>query len=580
MMSSNIHEDAVVPAAPAAPLTRWRKFRMIVKVVELRLRFIVLMAATGLVFGYWDTIWNHYEKWMRPAPGLTAATAGSEYYCPMHPNVVRDEPGICPICGMPLSKREKGAAEALPPGTLSRLALAPHRVVQAGIRTAKVGFERLTETVTTVGTVEFDERRLARISAKAKGLTRVERLVVNFTGVEVKAGGPLAEVYSPELYQAEQELLLAQQRAAGGPASGSALARSMMGDAGELVRLGREKLMLWGLTTEQVDRILAQGRAEVRMPILSPIGGVVVRKNVVEGQYVSEGEALFEVADLSHVWVQAQVYEDQLGLVRVGQTVEATVGSYPGEVFKGQVAFIDPALNPSTRTVQVRYDLENRDGRLRPGMFATVSLKVPVAETPAFRGRVATASAAADGTVESQKICPVTTLKLGAMGDPISIELSGRRVWMCCSGCTSKLQATPAKYLARLAPAPTDAVLSVPESAIVDAGTRKVVYVQTGPGVFEGRQVVLGPRSGGWYPVLEGLVPGDEVAAAGSFLIDAETRLNPTAGAHDHAPSMPPEAPREHQAEPPAPAAPRHPSRDESHRTASAGANDPSVLVR
>ena len=127
------------------------------------------------------------------------------------------------------------------------------------------------------------------------------------------------------------------------------------------------KLKLWGITQGQIDEILRTGKADYRMPIVAPIGGVVVRKNVVEGQYVAEGDPLFEIADLSHVWIQAQVYEDQVGLVRVGQPVEATVEAYPGEVFKGQVAFKDPALNPATRTMNVRYDLENTDGRLQPG---------------------------------------------------------------------------------------------------------------------------------------------------------------------------------------------------------------------
>ncbi|MFO0950493.1 MAG: efflux RND transporter periplasmic adaptor subunit [Isosphaeraceae bacterium] len=547
-MSTDVHDSPVAPAADEAPPTRLQKFRMLFKVIELRLRFVALMAATGLTFGYWDTIWNHYEKWARPTPAGTASAVdpGVEHYCPMHPNVVRAEPGSCPICGMPLSKRRKGEAETLPAGVVSRVSLSPLRVAQAGIRTVGVGYEPLAETVTTVGTVEFDERGLARIASKTRGMARVESLHVNFTGTAVKAGEPLAEVYSPELYQAVQELLLAHRRASEPTAPRSPLAQSVLGDSQELVRLGREKLVLWGMTPEQVDGILARGRAEARLPVLSPIGGVVVRKGVVAGQYVAEGETLFEVADLSHVWVQAQVYEDQLALVRVGQSVEAAVGAFPGEVFRGTVAFIDPALNPATRTVQVRYDLGNPDGRLRPGMFATVTLRTPFSETPAFRSRNVAARAE---TPEAQKICPVTTLKLGSMGRPVAVDVQGRKVWACCEGCTPKLQSQPAKYLARIAAAPANAVLSVPESAVVDTGTRKVVYVETEPGVFEGREVVLGPRSGDRYPVLEGVSPGEKVAAAGSFLIDAETRLNPATGAK---PAPAPPAPPPHQHDDPA----------------------------
>ncbi|AMV38109.1 Cation efflux system protein CusB precursor [Planctomyces sp. SH-PL62] len=507
---------------------------MVVKVVELRLRFVALMAATGLVFAYWDTLWNHYEKWTRPPGEIHAAASDTEHFCPMHPTVVQSEPGSCPICGMPLSKRKKGEAEGLPEGVLSRVTLEPYRVAQAGVRTSEVGYAPLSETVTTVGSVEVDERQLKRISSKTKGMSRVEKLFVNYTGTKVEAGEPLAELYSPELYQAIQELLLAQRSTRERPRAQTALGRSVLGDPDELVALSREKLRLWGVAPAQIEQILREGKAEFKLPILSPIGGVLIRKGVVEGDYVAEGQAMFEVADLTHVWVKAQVYENQFALVRVGQAVEATVEAYPGEVFSGKVAFVDPVLNPATRTVTVRYDLENADLRLRPGMFATVTLKTPVADTPAFLARrtsipAAGAARTASLTVEQQKLCLVTHAKLGSMGEPVPIEVEGRKLWMCCVGCEPKLKGEPAKYLARLAPAPKDEVLTVPESAVIDTGTRKVVYVEAEPGVFEGREVVLGPVSGDRYPVLDGLSPGETVAAQGSFLIDAENRLNPKA---------------------------------------------------
>jgi Cu(I)/Ag(I) efflux system membrane fusion protein len=136
-------------------------------------------------------------------------------------------------------------------------------------------------------------------------------------------------------------------------------------------------------------------------------------------------------------------------------------------------------------------------------------------------------------TVDEQKNCPVTTLKLGSMGNPIPVEVSGRKVWTCCPACPEKLKAQPAKYLARLEPPPRDTVLSVPESAVVDSGNRKLVYVEAEPGVYEGREVVLGARIGDRFPVLEGLAPGEKVAAKGAFLIDAESRLNPATAPTD-----------------------------------------------
>jgi Cu(I)/Ag(I) efflux system membrane fusion protein len=505
---------------------------MVIKVIELRLRFIILIAGTGLAFGYWDVLWNHYEKWARPASGIPTAGTGFEFYCPMHPAVVRDDHGICPICGMPLSKREIGAGSLadLPEGTTTRVALSPRRVAQAGVAITEVSYEPLAETLTTVGTVSFDERRLARISSKTSGMSRVETLFVNVTGSEVEAGQPLAELYSPELYQALQELLISIRSTQTARSLRTPQGRSLLADDTERVRLAREKLSLWGLSATQVDEIIAQGRADYRIPILAPIGGIVTRKNVVEGQYISEGEPLLEIADLDHVWVWARFYENELGLVRIGQEVEATVEAFPGEVFSGTVAFIDPTVDPATRTIGVRYDLENPDHRLRPGMFATVSLRAPIAETPAFAGRVA-ARKNIRLTAQDQEFCPVTNLKLGSMGEPLTVEIEGRRVWICCEGCRSSLEESPGKFLARLAVPPQNAVLSVPESAVIDTGSRKVVYVETDPGLFEGREVELGPRVEDHYPVLRGLRPGDRVASAGAFLIDAETRLNPAAAA-------------------------------------------------
>jgi Cu(I)/Ag(I) efflux system membrane fusion protein len=501
----------------------WQKFKLVVKVVELRLRFIALMAITGLTFAYWDTIANRYDKWMRPSAHAHAISSGIEYFCPMHPGVVRDQPGSCPICGMPLSRRKKGEAVVLPEGVTARVQLAPMRIEQAGIKTAEVVYAPLDETLTTVGTVEFDERRQAFIVSKIRGMARVEKLYVNFTGEDVQAGDTLAELYSPELYQAIQEMLLTRQSAQQRPKMQSTLGRSVLGDPNEMVHVAEEKLKLWGLTRAQIEEILKQGKSDYRIKIIAPIGGHVIKKNIVEGQYVSEGQAMFELADLHTVWVKAQVFEDEIGLVHAGQEVEATVDAFPGQRFPGRVAFMQPHLNASTRTVEVRYDLDNPDHKLRPGMFASVTLKTPVSETPMFRGRLVPVR-----SVEGeQKTCPVTNAKLGSMGPPVSEEVQGRKVWFCCESCPPKLKANPAKYLARLAGPPKDGVLSIPESAVIDTGTDKIVYVETEPGVFEGHKVVLGPRSGDRFPVLEGISPGEKVAAAGAFLIDAESRINP-----------------------------------------------------
>jgi Cu(I)/Ag(I) efflux system membrane fusion protein len=540
-------------------MSRWKKVRLVIKVVELRLRFIALLAATGLVFAYWDTLWNRYDKWMRPESSHRhVAASGIEYYCPMHPQVIRDEPGSCPICGMPLSKRKKGEKASLPEGVLSRLVLTPERVAHAGVRTAEVGFQPLTETLTTVGTVEADEGRVARVDANPKGVSRVEKVLIKYTGTAVKAGQPLAELVSAELYQPLSDVLLsnAYLRVNEAKAQDQPQARVLVATDREAQRFALARLTEWGLTEAQIEAVIdrlgpkvklpdngagpgagpdSPGRVALlaRIPVFAPIDGVVVRKAVVEGQSIEEGQPLFELADLSHVWLRARVYEDQVGRVRVGQAVEATVQAYPGEVFRGTVAIIDPTLDSESRTAGVRYDLENTDGRLRPGMSATVTLKTPVADTPMFRDKLAAPEPSghpahlASMTVAEQKVCPVTNAKLGSMGEPVPVEVEGKRVWTCCDGCPPKLKADPKKYLAKLLPPPRDGVLTVPESAVIDTGAVKLVYVETQPGIYEGRRVVLGPRSGDRFPVLEGLSPGEKVVAAGAFLVDAESRLNP-----------------------------------------------------
>ena len=494
-------------------MTRWQKFRLVVKVVELRLRFIALMAATALVFAYWDDLWNRYDKWMRPAGGHHAAVSGIEFYCPMHPQVLQDAPGTCPICGMPLAKRKKGEKAALPEGVTARVELAPFRVRQAGIKTVEVGYAPLTQRLTTVGYVAFDERRIANIVAKVPGKTRVEKLYVNYSGQNVEVGQTLAELYSPELSQAIQELLVAAKRAGQSIAPKSELVRSMVSDRQEMIRASAEKLRRWGVTQVQIDEILKKGKSEFTIPILSPISGHVFKKNVVEGQEVQEGYAMFEIADLHTVWVQAQVYEHQLGFVREGQAVEATVEAFSGETFPGKVEFIQPHVDPTTRTVEVRFAVDNPEHKLRPGMFAAVTLETSLAGAPDVRTSAAAEPISRSGTilasltVEQQMTCPVTKLKLGSMGDPILVEVEGRKVWTCCAACPPKLKANPARYLARLVSARRDEVLSIPETAVIDTGTRKVVYVESRPGVFEGREVVLGPRTGNRFPVLEGLAP-------------------------------------------------------------------------
>jgi Cu(I)/Ag(I) efflux system membrane fusion protein len=505
-------------------------------VIELRLRFVALMAGTGLVFTCWDEFWNRYDKWARPGGERAVAPAGVEFFCPMHPGVVQDRSGSCPICGMPLSTRKRGEPPALPEGITARVQLASSRIAQAGVRTVAVGYTEPAGRLTTVGFVDFDESRRVVVASDARGRLRVDRLHISSEGVPVRAGQRLAELYGYDVSQAVRVFLEARRALHCPPETSNDPRPTPLGDPGERVRLAVQGLKVLGVRQAQIDAIAGGAGSSDRLPLLAPIDGHVIRKEVHEGQFVAEGTALFEVADLSRVWVDARVFEGQLGCVDIGRPAEVTAPTFAGEAFKGRVLLVSPAVDPATRTAAVRIELDNRGHRLRPGTFVTATLGI------ASVGRVSPGPA----------ICPVTKFRLGSMGAAVRVEVGGRSVWVCCEGCVPKLRPAPASYLVPSDTSPGDGVLSVPESAVIDTGSRQVVYVETGPGVFEGRAVTLGPPSGDHYPVLHGLAPGERVAAAGAFLIDAETRLNPSTRS---APPLGDETPR-----PPSDTPPRSPS--------------------
>ncbi len=344
-----------------------RKFLFAVKLIEVRLRFIIVVVVAGLIIGNWETLRAHWDRWARPARTGETGEAGYEYFCPMHPSVVRAGPALCPICGMPLSRRKVGEKTPLPAGVLNRVTLSPARIQQAGIATHEVGYRRLAREIEAVGVVEVDERRLARITARVAG--RVDRLFVDFTGTRVEKGAPLVWLYSPDLVSAQEEFLLALRaaRAAAPAAPGSSV-----------LEAARRRLERWGITAEQIERLGERGSAETHVEIVSPASGTVLEKPVLAGQYVMEGTVLYTVADLASVWVLAQVYEDDAGFAGVGQPVEISTVADPGNRLSGTVSFVDPVVQPASRTVRVRLDVPNPEGRLRPGQYVTARLHVPL----------------------------------------------------------------------------------------------------------------------------------------------------------------------------------------------------------
>lgn len=351
--------------------------RKFLNILFVRLRFIFVFIAVGLVVGNWGWIMNVVAKWTRPK--REAVQSEWEWYCPMDPSVIRDDPDAkCPICGMALSKRKKGAKTDLPAGVLARLQFSPHRIRQAGVATHEVGYRTLVRELRTVGIVEWDERRYAHISARIAG--RVDELFINFTGVRVKQGDPVYRIYSPELVTTQEEYLLAlktlDEIVRSAPQNDEAIAR-----AKRLAESARERLKLWGITDAQIEELQSTRKARTHLTIHSPLGGVVIEKDIHAGHYVTVGEDPYTVVDDSVVWMMAEIFERDLGLLKEGLGVEITTEAYPGETFPGRVSFVQPSLASDTRTVKARVDVPNRDGKLKAGMYVSAILRIPLGKS-------------------------------------------------------------------------------------------------------------------------------------------------------------------------------------------------------
>ncbi len=422
-------------------------------VAGIAIGLIAALAAGGA--GYWLGSQRGHGGDAAPAaaPAPAGETAGKKekkllyYRNPMglpdtSPVPKKDPMGMDYI---PVYEGGEDADEGSPAGSVK---ISTEKVQKLGVKSEPAQLRVLSRTVRAAGRIELDERRLHVISPKFEGY--VERLHVAVTGQPIGKGQPLFEVYSPELVSAQREYTIAMEGLASLQAAGSTAESGMR----QLADSAQRRLRNWDISDGQLKALASSGEPKRTLTFHSPAAGIVTEKKAVQGMRFMPGETLYQIADLSSVWVIADVFEQDIGQVRNGTKASVRINAYPERSFAGRVTYVYPTLNAATRTVPVRIELANPDGLLKPAMFAQVEV---------------------------------------ATGEP-------------------------------------KPVLTVPASAVIDSGTRRVVLVRRGEGSFSPHEVKLGGRSDAHVEVLEGIAEGDEVVVSANFLIDAESNLKAALG--------------------------------------------------
>jgi len=293
--------------------------------------------------------------------------------CGMHPSVKMDKPGKCPICAMdlvPVYEKGAGAEEA---GALATIELSERARKLAQVKTDIIGFKSLTKDIYTVGLIEYDERLKTVVSAWIPG--RIDKLFVDFTGTQVVKGESMVWIYSPDLVSTQEEYLLALEtleKVTESPFD------EVINGAKSLIEASKRRLLWWGVTEKQIEELTKNKKIKQHTVIYAPIGGIVIEKKALEGQYVMQGEMIYTVADLSNIWMKANIYEYEMAWIKIGQEVEVTTPTYPGESFIGRVSFIEPFLDEKTRSVKIRCDIPNHQLKLKPSMYVNARIRVPV----------------------------------------------------------------------------------------------------------------------------------------------------------------------------------------------------------
>ena len=456
-----------------------------------------LVFLAGALVGHF--LHDRLDRLFAPAEAQQTSPAEDEedqtiWTCSMDPQVRLDTFGLCPICGMDLIPLvgEDGGSEA-------QLVVSQREKARMRLETLPVQRRMISKEVRMSGRVAYDETRVARITAWAGG--RIERLFVDFVGTRVQKGDHMVELYSPELYTTQEELLQALD---------SARRNGNDSDSMALVDAVRERLTAFGLTPGQIENLEESGRAESYITLHAPRGGVVVERNVSAGDYVEQGHPMFRIADPTRLWIVFDAYESDISWLRYGQEVSFEAQALPGERFEGIISFIDTALDPRTRTIKVRVVTGDPEIRLKPEMFVKASVQANVSTY----GRVI------DTNLAGKWISPMHPEVV--KDDPGNCDVCGMAL------------VTPESlgYLTE-APPEDQTPLIIPASAVLLTGKRAVVYVEVPDAetpTYEGREIRVGPRAGDYYVVESGLQEGELVVVEGNFKIDSalEIRAKPS----------------------------------------------------
>ena len=357
------------------------------------------------------------------------------------PNAAKsDMPGMSDSKNAAKEDQTATSNQSMPPGTVN---LNPARQQMIGVRYTEVRRADMKRTLRTVGLVQMDEEKIARVHVKVAGW--IETMYLDYVGKLIKKGQPLFTLYSPDLVSTEQEYLIALK---GQEYLSKAPYADVAAGADSLLRATRDRLQLWDVSDAQVRTLEATGKAERTMTLYSPINGFVMTRNAYEQAYVTPETDLYDIADLSTIWVYVDIYEYEAPFVHIGQPASMQLSYFPGKTYRGRVAYVYPTLDPKTRTIKVRLAFPNPNYALKPDMYADVQL----------------------------------TIDYGAQ-------------------------------------------IVVPSEAVLNSGTRQVVFISKPGGYFEPREIKVGDQFDGQYAVLAGLTPGEKIVASGNFLIDSESQL-------------------------------------------------------